>query len=92
MEFSDRKLSPDPSRSDGSSVEFVAEMPGPDWEDDPWTIVLSDNEEGLPKPKKKMLTFIPDCRSPDVLLHMVASHCCSLGEHESGYFSKEHPC
>ena len=25
MEFSDRESSPDPSRSDGSSVEFVAE-------------------------------------------------------------------
>ena len=56
MEFSDRELSPDPSCSDGSSVEFVVKTPGPDWEDDPSTIVLSDNEEGPPKPKKKMLT------------------------------------
>ena len=56
MEFNDRESSPDPSRSDGSSVEFVVETPGSDWEDDPSTIVLSDNEEGPPKPKKKTLT------------------------------------
>ena len=35
VEFSDCKSFPDSSRSDGSSVEFVAEMPGPDREDDP---------------------------------------------------------
>ena len=44
MELSDSKSSPDPSHSDRSSVEFVAETPGPDWEDEPSTIVLSDNE------------------------------------------------
>ena len=56
MKFSDRELSTDPSRLDGSSVEFVAETPGPDWEDDPLTIVLSDDKKGPPKLKKKTLT------------------------------------
>ena len=51
MEFSDRELSPDPSRSDRSFVEFVAEVPGSDWEDNPSTMVLSDNEEDPPKLK-----------------------------------------
>ena len=65
MEFNDRELSPDTSRSDRSSVEFVAETPGPDWEDDPSTIVLSDNKEGPPKLKKKtpMEYFTPTPRS-----------------------------
>ena len=65
MEFSDRELSPDPSLSDGSSVEFVVETPGSDWEDNPSTIVLSDNEEGPPKPKMKTLKeyFTPTPRS-----------------------------
>ena len=35
MEFSDHELSPDASRSDRSSVKFVAETSGPDWEDNP---------------------------------------------------------
>ena len=41
------------------------DTPGPDWEDDPPTIVLSDNEEGPPKPKNKTLTkyFTPTPRS-----------------------------
>ena len=56
VEFSDHESSPDPSRLDGSSVEFVAETPGPDWEDDPLTIVLSDDKKGPPKLKKKTLT------------------------------------
>ena len=65
VEFSDRESSPDPSCSNGSSVEFVVEAPGLDWEDDILTIVLSDNEEGPPKPKKKTLTkhFTPTPRS-----------------------------
>ena len=64
MEFSDRESSPDPSRSNGSSVEFVVETPGPDWEDDPSTIVLRDNEEGPPKPKKTLTEyFMPTPRS-----------------------------
>ena len=45
IKFSDRESSPDPSHSVGSSEEFGAETPGSDWEDDPSTIVLSDNEE-----------------------------------------------
>ena len=40
IKFSDRESSPDPSHSVGSSEEFVAETPGPDWEDDPSTIIL----------------------------------------------------
>ena len=60
-EFCDHESSPDFSCSSESLIAFVAEITSPDWEDTLSTIVLSDSEEGLPKPKKMTLTkyFMP---------------------------------
>ena len=52
MDFSERESSPELSSSAESSVEFVAEIPGPDYEEESSTIVLTDSEDGPPKPKR----------------------------------------
>lgn len=54
MDFSDWELSLDISGSAESLVDFVAEIPGLDWEDKKLTIILSDWEKGLPKLKKQL--------------------------------------
>ena len=43
MEFSDRESFPNPSHSDGNSVEFVAETPGTDWKDNLLMFCLRSN-------------------------------------------------
>ena len=62
MDFSERESSPELSSSAESSVEFVAEIPGPDCEEESSTIVLTDSEDGLPKPKRKLTEYFTPAR------------------------------
>ena len=45
MDFSEHELSPELSSLPESSVEFVAEIPGPDYEEELLTFVLTDSED-----------------------------------------------
>ena len=58
MDF-DRESSPNLPCSSESSVEFVMKTPGPDWEDNQSTIILSDREDGPPRKKILMEYFRP---------------------------------
>ena len=62
MDFSERESSPKLSSSAESSVEFAAEIPGPECEEESSTIVLTDSEDGLPKPKRKLTEYFTPAR------------------------------
>ena len=69
MDFTECELSPELSSSAESSVEFVAEIPGQDCEEQSSTIILTDSEDGPPKPEKKLTKyFTPACQNS---LHLV---------------------
>ena len=62
MDFSERESSPKLSSSAESSVEFVAEIPGPDCEEESLTIVLTDSEDCPPKLKRKLTEYFTPAR------------------------------
>ena len=84
VDFSDCKSSPDLSCLGESLVQFVAKTPGPDWEDNPLTIII-ESQHGVTARKVRQAKEEEDIHGYFTLTHHYLASNTAVMLQEGGY-------